>query len=80
MQKQVVDFSSQAKISASEVYDQFTKNYQYLITEFYEYQTSCFYRAYKTFNDFDKYIILAYFFKKSLCICKRVRLRWDEQS
>ena len=66
MQKQVVDFSSRTKISASEVYDQFTKNYQYLITEFYEYQTSWFYRAYKTFNDFDKYIILAYFFKKNL--------------
>ncbi len=66
MQKQVVDFSSQTKISASEVYEHFTKNYQYLITEFYEYQTSWFYRAYKTFNDFDKYIILAYFFKKNL--------------
>ena len=66
MQKQVVDFSSRARISASEVYEQFNKNYQYLITEFYEYQTSWFYRAYKTFNDFDKYIILAYFFKKNL--------------
>jgi hypothetical protein len=66
MQKQVVDFSSQTKNSASEVYEHFTKNYQYLITEFYEYQTSWFYRAYKTFNDFDKYIILAYFFKKNL--------------
>ena len=66
MEKEELDFSSQTKISASEVYDQFTKNYQYLITEFYEYQTSWFYRAYKTFNDFDKYIILAYFFKKNL--------------
>ena len=66
MQKQVVDFSSRARISASEVYEQFTKNYQYLITEFYEYQTSWFYRAYKAFNDFDKYIILAYFFKRNL--------------
>ena len=36
MQKQVVDFSSLTKISASEVYEQFTKNYQYLITEFFE--------------------------------------------
>ena len=66
MQKEELDFSSRTKISASEVYEQFTKNYQYLITEFYEYQTSWFYRAYKTFNDFDKYIILAYFFKKNL--------------
>ena len=75
MEKQELYFPNQVRISASEVYQQFTKNYQYLITEFYEYQTSWFYRAYKTFNDFDKYIILAYFFKKSLCICKRVRLR-----
>jgi len=66
MQKQELDFSSPVKISASEVYKQFAKNYQYLITEFFEYQTSWLYRAYGTFKDFDKYIILAYFFKKNL--------------
>ena len=66
MEKEELDFSSPIKISASEVYEQFTKNYQYLITEFFEYQTSWFYRAYGTFKDFDKYIILAYFFKKNL--------------
>ena len=66
MEKQELYFSNPVRISASEVYQQFTKNYQYLITEFFEYQTSWLYRAYRTFNDFDKYIILAYFFKKNL--------------
>jgi len=66
MQKQELDFLNPKRVSASEVYEQFTKNYQYLITEFFEYQTSWLYRAYGTFNDFDKYIILAYFFKKNL--------------
>ena len=66
MEKQELDFSSPVRISASEVYQQFTKNYQYLITEFFEYQTSWLYRAYGTFKDFNKYIILAYFLKKNL--------------
>ena len=66
MEKQELDFSGLVKISASDVYKQFTKNYQYLITEFFEYQTSWLYRAYGTFKDFDKYIILSYFFKKNL--------------
>ena len=66
MEKQELDFTSPIKISAFEVYEQFTKNYQYLITEFFEYQTSWLYRAYGTFKDFDKYIILSYFFKKNL--------------
>ena len=37
MEKEELDFSSQFRISASEVYEQFAKNYQYLITEFFEY-------------------------------------------
>ena len=57
MEKQELDFLSPVKISASEVYQRFTKNYQYLITEFFEYQTSWLYRAYGTFKDFNKYII-----------------------
>jgi predicted DNA-binding transcriptional regulator len=66
MEKQELDYSSPVKISASEVYQQFTKNYQYLIKEFFEYQTSWLYRAYGAFKDFDKFIILANFFKKNL--------------
>ena len=66
MEKQELDFSSPVRTSASEVYEQFTKNYQYLITEFFEYQSSWLYRAYGTFKDFDKFIILSYFFKKNL--------------
>ena len=66
MQKQELDFLNPKRVSASEVCEQFTKNYQYLITEFFEYQTSWLYRAYKSFKDFDKFIILAYFFKKNL--------------
>ena len=66
MEKQELNFSSHQKISSSEIYEQFNKNYQFLITEFFEYQLSWFYRAYVTFKDFDKYIILAYFFKKNL--------------
>ncbi|MBC8295172.1 MAG: DeoR family transcriptional regulator [Pelagibacterales bacterium] len=66
MEKQKLDFIDPIRVSPIEVYEQFTKNYQYLITEFFEYQLSWFYRAYVTFKDFDKYIILAYFFKKNL--------------
>ncbi len=66
MEKQKLDFTNPVRVSSSEVYEQFCKNYHYLITEFFEYQLSWFYRAYGTFKDFDKYIILAYFFKKNL--------------
>ena len=66
MGKQKLDFIDPVRVSSNEVYEQFNKNYQFLITEFFEYQLSWFYRAYVTFNDFDKYIILAYFFKKNL--------------
>ena len=66
MGKQKLDFIDPVRISSNEVYEQFNKNYQFLITEFFEYQLSWFYRAYVTFKDFDKYIILAYFFKKNL--------------
>ena len=66
MGKQKLDFIDPVRVSSSEIYEQFIKNYQFLITEFFEYQLSWFYRAYVTFKDFDKYIILAYFFKKNL--------------
>ena len=68
MEKQKLDFTNPVKVSSNEVYEQFNKNYHYLITEFFEYQLSWLYRAYGTFKDFDKYIMLAYFYKKNLSI------------
>ena len=43
----------------------FTKNYQRLNTEFFEFQFDWLNRAYAAFKDFDKYLILAYLFRKT---------------
>tara|TARA_Y100000590_G_scaffold320471_1_gene362819 strand:+ start:314 stop:1288 length:975 start_codon:yes stop_codon:yes gene_type:complete len=65
MENQKLNSSSPTRVSGDEVYEQFAKNYQFLITEFFEYQTSWLRRAFSVFKDFEKYLILVYFFKKN---------------
>ena len=62
MTKQIL-FST--NIREEEVNMCLTKTYMSTFTDFYEFQRLWFYRSYKAFNDFDKYLILAYFFHKT---------------
>ena len=62
MSKQIT-FSSHLK--EEEVNMCLTKTYISTYTDFYEFQRLWFYRSYKAFNDFDKYLILAHFFHRT---------------
>ena len=62
MTKQIL-FST--NIREEEVNMCLSKTYMSTFTDFYEFQRLWFYRSYKAFNDFDKYLILAYFFHKT---------------
>ena len=60
-----IDLNKPERVSNTIVIDLFTKNYQRLNTEFFEFQFDWLNRAYAAFKDFDKYMILAYLFRKT---------------
>lgn len=62
MSKEIL-FSSQIK--EDQISLCLNKTYVSTYTDFYEFQRLWFYRSYKAFKDFDKYLILAYFFQKT---------------
>ena len=62
MSKEII-FSSH--IREEEINMCLTKTYVSTYTDFYEFQRLWFYRSYKAFNDFDKYLILAHFFHRT---------------
>ncbi len=62
MTKEII-FSSQ--IQEEEINMCLNKTYVTTYTDFYEFQRLWFYRSYKAFNDYDKYLILVYFFQKT---------------
>ena len=53
-----IDLNKPERVSNTIVIDLFTKNYQRLNTEFFEFQFDWLNRAYAAFKDFDKYMIL----------------------
>ena len=60
-----IDLNKPERVSNTIVIDFFTKYYQRLNTEFFEFQFDWLNRAYSAFKDFDKYMILAYLFRKT---------------
>ena len=60
-----IDLNKPERVSNTIVIDLFTKNYQRLNTEFFEFQFDWLNRAYAAFKDFDKYMILAFLFRKT---------------
>ena len=60
-----INLNKPERVSNTIVIDLFTKNYQRLNTEFFEFQFDWLNRAYAAFKDFDKYMILAYLFRKT---------------
>jgi len=62
MKKEII-FSTQ--IREDEILLCLNKTYVTTYTDFYEFQRLWFYRSYKAFKDFDKYLILVYFFQKT---------------
>ena len=65
MKKEIL-FSTQ--IREDEILLCLNKTYVTTYTDFYEFQRLWFYRSYKAFKDFDKYLILVYFFQKTFNI------------
>ena len=65
MEKNRIDLNISTRFPNSTIIEYFTKNYQRLNTEFFEFQFDWFNRAYAAFKDFDKYLILAYLFRKT---------------
>jgi len=62
MKKEIL-FSTQ--IREEEILLCLNKTYVTTYTDFYEFQRLWFYRSYKAFKDFDKYLIIVYFFQKT---------------
>ena len=60
-----IDLNKPERVSNTIIIDLFTKNYQRLNTEFFEFQFDWLNRAYAAFKDFDKYMILAFLFRKT---------------
>ena len=60
-----IDLNKPERVSNTIVIDIFTKNYQRLNTEFFEFQFDWLNRAYAAFKDFDKYMILSFLFRKT---------------
>jgi len=65
MEKNRIDLNISTRFPNSTIIEYFTKNYQRLNTEFFEFQFDWLNRAYAAFKDFDKYLILAYLFRKT---------------
>ena len=65
MEKQIINLNVATRFPNSTILEYFTKNYQRLNTEFFEFQFDWLNRAYSAFKDFDKYLILAYLFRKT---------------
>ena len=65
MNNQRINLNLPTRVPSSIISDYFTKNYQRLNTEFFEFQFDWLNRAYAAFKDFDKYLILAYLFRKT---------------
>ena len=65
MEKQRINLNVATRFPNSTILEYFTKNYQRLNTEFFEFQFDWLNRAYSAFKDFDKYLILAYLFRKT---------------
>jgi hypothetical protein len=65
MNNQRINLNLPTRVPSSIISDYFTKNYQKLNTEFFEFQFDWLNRAYAAFKDFDKYLILAYLFRKT---------------
>ena len=63
MSKEII-FSSHVR--EEEISLSFQKTYVSTITDFFEFQRQWFFRSYAAFKDFDKYLILAHFFQKTL--------------
>ena len=59
-----IDLNKPERVSNTIIIDLFTKNYQRLNTEFFEFQFDWLNRASAAFKDFDKYMILAFLFRK----------------
>lgn len=65
MENARINLNRPSRVLSSVIVDHFTKNYQRLNTEFFEFQFDWLNRAYGTFKDFDKYLILSYLFRKT---------------
>ena len=48
-----------------EIYLALVKNYSISITDFFEFERQWFFRSFKAFKDYDKYLILVYLFQKT---------------
>ena len=57
MNNQRIKLNLPERVPNSIISDYFTKNYQRLNTEFFEFQFDWLNRAYAAFKDFDKYLI-----------------------
>ena len=65
METSRINLNKPERVPNTIIIDCYTKNYQRLNTEFFEFQFDWLNRAYASFKDFDKYLILAYLFRKT---------------